>query len=48
LKNGLKKIINTDIYEFQASSSLTEEDAERLIQSFKEFENRGQNQEIRF
>jgi hypothetical protein len=37
---NLKKIINTDIYEFHASSSLTEEDAKRLTQSFEEFESR--------
>ncbi len=38
----LKKIENTNIYEFRSSGKLTEKDAEKLSQSFKEFEEKGQ------
>lgn len=38
----LKKIQNTDIYEFRSTEKLTEKDAEKLSQSFKEFKENGQ------
>jgi len=38
----LQKIENTDIYEFRSTGKLTEQDAKRLSQSFKEFKERGQ------
>ncbi|GEQ85035.1 hypothetical protein ULMS_05430 [Patiriisocius marinistellae] len=38
----LKKIENTNIYEFKSSEKLNEEDAERLNKAFKEFEENGE------